>query len=119
MYEIPEDLDIQRFVGLVVHSVRFNENQIVFDFEEAYTQIVIEGEFKHSGGAIIADGEIRSPPVSSSSLMQLVYSTVSDCTSPDRRNLLFSFSNGHTFTAINSEYYESFRIYIDHKEFIL
>lgn len=119
MYGLPADLDLSLFVGRVLESILFSENSVQFDLgpdimitlESSYS-LVIKVPRSHSEQSVV-------PPFMTA-LPSLVGKCIKSAKAMTNGGLRLEFETGATLDLCDdSDKYESFRIRVASREFIV
>jgi hypothetical protein len=110
MHRLPKDFDPSVIEGRTLEQVCFNSNQIAPHFDDDLS-IIVESAFSHITDPPTDGDRLLAVPVSTSYLMQLLQSRVSQATGDEQGTLTLVFENNHTLKIYdNSEDYESYTI---------
>lgn len=119
MYPIPDDFDLNGFIGSAMYEFCMNANQIRLKFNTGL-QIVVEGSMNLRLSANSDDLLTVSPQSPSLDINRLVDSEViSIHLNQNRMNLRLNLANGHSLELIGDEPYECYRVQWNHREVIV
>lgn len=118
MYGLPADFDAQMFVGRTLSSATFAENVLHINFDEELTLTVLDSVVYRTSA--LAEEEVDSPPMSTTSLVSLVGQQVTSGQVANPRELILELDGGGYMRFVDAtDMYESFIITVDGKETIV
>ncbi len=119
MYPIPDDFDVNCFIGAKLYEFCMNANQIRLKFNTGL-QIVVEGRMILRLSANSDDLLTISPQSPSLDIHSLVEAEVISLhLSQHRMNLRFNFADGQMLDLIGDDPYECYRLQSNDREVIV
>ncbi len=110
MYGLPEDFDTSFLLGKRLELICFSENTANFHFDGGL-RFTIESAYAHQSSEPGAVDQLNEVPVLSSTIMQLLGSSIVDGAGTKDGTLILTFENGHKLKFFDtSREYESYVI---------
>jgi hypothetical protein len=117
MYKLPVNFDAKPLIGRTLELICFSKNQLYLHFDQD-VRITICLTFSHE--KTNEKMQTSEFPLTTSDLMQLLESVVSNVAWDENSNISLFFLNGHALHILNpNEMYESYQIKIGDRNIIV
>jgi len=119
MFTLPEKFDGSFLLGKTIETICFGQYQININLSDGIW-LQIEGRYEHlsADGRLFQKGE--GFPLSETTLIRLLDSSILKCRTIDGRDLLLEMSNGDQLSIMGDNgMYEAYRIFNGEKEIVV